>query len=246
VALGLLAGVPAWTQPLGLYQETAPWYAAVQPDTALVLETAASLVAGNDGATLLGVALWPIRRGPFQFALTWGAVFSRVGESQSWGMSDPKVYARLSLPKPAAFPARFHLEAMARLPVADAALYPYAFGGQELELMGVLDLAQGAFSLGGGRQMTEPPGGSELSSSDVPHANHFWLLLSSRRGNLLVQARGDALLFEIKDRARWILIAQMVHGDAVGLTLRLTGRAEAGPDRLLDGAIEIAFATAIR
>jgi len=30
------------------------------------------------------------------------------------------------------------------------------------------------------------------------------------------------------------------------LTLRVTGRAEAGPDRLFDGAVEIAFATAIR
>ena len=81
---------------------------------------------------------------------------------------------------------------------------------------------------------------------DVPHTNRFWLLLSRRRGDLLVQTRADALLFELEDRARWIFMAQMVHGDSQGLTLRVTGRAEAGPDRLFDGAVEIAFATAIR
>jgi hypothetical protein len=245
LGLGCLSGPPASARGLGLYQESAPWYVAVQPDTVLVFEAGATLVAGSDGATLFSVALSPIQRGPFQFAVTWGAAFSRFGESQSWGTADPKVYARARLPLPSRFPGRLFVEGVARLPVADAALFPYAFGGQELELMGVLALGS-ALTLGGGRQMTEPPSGSVLTWRDVPHANHFWASVSRHQGNLLVQARGDALLFEIKDRRRWIFAAHLVHGDPRGLTLRFTARSETGPDRLFDAAFEVAFATSLR
>jgi len=81
---------------------------------------------------------------------------------------------------------------------------------------------------------------------DVPHANHFWALLSSRRGEFFLQARGEAMVFELKGRARWLFMAQILHGDPQGLTLRFTARSEAGPDRLYDGAVEIAFATGLR
>lgn len=246
MGLSLLLGAAPGALAIGLYQEWAPWYASMHPDTVLVLETGATLVTGDDGATLFSFSLSAIQRGPFQFAASWGAVFSRFGDSQSWGMSDPKVYARLRLPLPARAGARFFIEGTARLPVAGAELFPYAFGAQDLELMGVLELLRGGLRLGGGRQMTEPPSNSDLTSMDVPHANHFWGLLSRRRGELLLQARGEAMVFELEGRARWLFMAQVLHGDPQGLTLRFTARGEAGPDRLYDGAVEIAFATGLR
>ena len=225
-------------------QEPAPWYDAAYSDTSLTLATGASAYADPERAGLFNVALSPIRRGPVHFALTWSYVFRHAASASQWGVGDPKVFARVPLVRQRT--AKLFLEAGARLPVAAADLFPYACGGQELEVLGVLAVPAWGLHLGAGRQFTEPPNDSALGTNDMPHATHAWLQLTGERGGLTAQVRADALVFELEGHARWLGEARLSRGDPQRFATRLVAKAEAGPDRLYDFAVEIGFAMRLR
>ena len=229
---------------LGLYQEPAPWYDAAYSDTSLTLATGASAYASSDHAALFHVALSTIRRGPVHFALTWSYVFLRGAPSPQWGVGDPKVFVRAPLVRRPT--VTLHAEAAARLPVATSDLFPYAGGGQELEALAVLAIPAWGLHIGAGRQFTEPPDDAPLGTSDVPHATHAWVQLSAARAGVTGQLRADALVFELEGHARWLGEARLVRGDPHQFVTRLVAKAEAGPDRLYDYAIEIGLALALR
>ncbi len=237
-----------WAQPLGalgLALQVAPWYGAAPADTTLGLATGAVYSVGAAPATLFGVGMSPIRRGRFEFAVTWGTVFLRAPQAQSWGPADPKVFARVHLLPRAANAVHGAIEAAVRLPLAAAALFPYAFGGQDVEIQAVVELTRLGLHVGGGRIFTEPPADSALDSGDVTHATHAWAQLIGRRGTFSCLVRADALIFEIEDNARCVVTAQLVHHRQGGLAAQLTAKAETGPDRIFDYAVEIGFATAL-
>ncbi len=232
---------------LGLYVEPSPWYDAAYADTTRAFGTGVSAFTGDGRATLFDFGMAPIRRGPVRIAITWNYVFQRSTASQSWGVGDPKVHARVSLPLLRRFRAGFFLEASARLPVAQAKLFPYAFGGQDITVMAVLDLAQGALHIGGGRQLTEPSSGSDLESEDVPHATQLWLQITRSRGALTGQLRADALIFDLEGRTRSIFEARLVHEpSSQRLAVRIAAKAETGPDRIFDFGAQIGFTTAMK
>ena len=151
--VALLWAAPLWA--LGLALDVAPWYDVAQADTTLGFGTSATYTVGAAPATLFGVSLSPIQRGRFDFAVTWGAVFLRAPTAQHWGPADPKVFARVQLPQ-RGMPFFAAVEAAARLPLAAEELFPYAFGGQDLEIQGLLAFAALGLHLGGGRILTEP------------------------------------------------------------------------------------------
>jgi len=231
-------------QSLGLYQEPAPWYDAAYSDTTLTLATGGSAYAGDNRAALFHVALSRLRRGPVHFALTWSYVFRRGTPSPQWGVGDPKVFARVPLLRRPA--TTVFLEAAARLPVAEADLFPYACGGQEVEILAVLAVPAWGLHVGAGRQFTEPPNDSGLGTADMPHATHAWLQLTVGGAGFTGQVRADALVFELEGHARWLGEARLLHGDPQRFVTRLVAKAEAGPDRLYDYGIEIGFATRLR
>ena len=236
-----------WGSPLaalGQALEIAPWYAVAHADTTLGLTTGAAYTVGVTPATLFGVGMSPLRRGRFEFAVTWGTVFLREPSAQSWGPADPKVFARLLLPAAAGVHAA--IEASARLPLAEAELFPYAFGGQELEVQATFAVPAMGLHLGGGRIFTEPPSGSSLAASAVPHATHAWTQFDGRRGGFAAGIRADALIFEIEDHARALFSARLAYQRPGGLVTQLSAQAEAGPDRIFDFRLEAGFATALR
>jgi hypothetical protein len=229
---------------LGLYQEPAPWYDPTFADTTLAFGTGASATTGTSRAALFHLGLAPIQRRSFRFAVTWSYVFLRSTETPAWGVGDPKVFVEAPLLRRAA--VRLSLEGAARLPASKASLFPYAFGGQELELLGILAVPALGLHLGGGRVFTEPPGDSSLTSADVPHATHAWVLLTGKAAGWTGQLRADALVFELEGHARWLYEARVLRGDPHRFVTRVAAKAEAGPDRIFDAAVEIGFVTALR
>ena len=229
---------------LGLYQEPAPWYDPTFADTTIAFGTGASVSAGPSRAALFHLGLAPIKRRSFRFGLTWSYVFLRSTSTPAWGVGDPKVFVDVPLLHRAA--ATLSLEGAARLPASKAALFPYAFGGQELELLGVLAVPAAGLHLGAGRVFTEPPGDSRITTDDVPHATHVWLLLTGRAAGWTGQLRADALIFELEGHSRWLYEARLLHGDPRRFVARVAAKAEAGPDRIFDAAVEIGFVTALR
>ena len=232
---------------IGLYVEPAPWYDAAYVDTTLAFVTGVTAFTGDGRATLFDLGMNPIRRGPVRLAITWNYVFQRSTAIQTWGVGDPKIHARVSLPLLRRIRTGFFLEAAARLPVAQAELFPYAFGGQDIAVMAVFDLGHGALTFAAGRQFTEPPSDSDLRSEDVPHATQLWLQVSHPLGALTGQLRVDGLLFDLESHRRMVVEARLVHAPtSKRLSLRFAAKAEIGPDRIFDFGAQIGFIALVK
>jgi hypothetical protein len=176
-------------------------------------------------------------------------VFLRSTTSDDFGAGDPKLFARLRLPFPRRWPVEFSVDAAARLPMADARLFPYALGAQDLEFsVAVAAAAPRWLAAGCGRILTEPPSGSAIGTSDVPHATHLWLVLSARRGRLVGALHADGLVYELQGEGRAVLGASLAHRRPRGFAAVLLADVEVGEasNRVFDYALSLRFAIALR
>lgn len=240
-----LAGV---AQGRGLYLEFPPWYSPALADTNLTFGAGMVYVRADTQAVLFPVVLTPIRRGPLRFAATWSYVSVRTVEGRVFGFGDPKVFARLRLAGAPDAAAVLFVEGAARLPTAQPKLFPFATGGQEVELAGTLGVPRlQGLHVGGGGIWTEPPGHSSLQRRDLPHAVHAWALVSHARPTWAATLREDEL---------WMHGGTRRSGLEASVTMRTPGalrvsagfRLEMGPrrERVVDRAVSLRFATSLR
>jgi hypothetical protein len=174
-----------------------PWQEPALADTALALEFGITSATGDTSGTLFEAALAPVRRGPLRLGFGWDFIWVRTGATQEFGFGDPKVFARLRVLGGIESPVVFHAEGSARLPTAKAKLFPFASGGQEIELAGTLSVGRARHSyIGAGYIWSEPPGGSALRASDVPHALHVYAAAAVRAGSWVLRSRADAFRME--------------------------------------------------
>jgi hypothetical protein len=222
----------------------------VLPDTAVVLGFAVTRVQGDAPATLFTARFSSVRRGPAEFAASWSTVFKRTPDSQPSGAGDPKLFLRLQLPFPKDWPVRFHLEFAARVPTSSPDLYPYATGGQDLEIMGSA-VTRGVVraAAGFGRILANPPSGSTLGESDVPDASHAWALLAHGIGPVVLAARVDGLLYDLEEQGRGIVTGSLSYQQRPnGLVVAFEWAMEFGgaENRVFDRAPTLRFAIPLR
>lgn len=230
----------------GPVRDDAPWYSPSPPDTVLRLAFAATYVPSPTTGTVFQGALGPWRRGPFRLAATWSYVSVRDTSGEAFGFGDPKLFARVRLAGRDSSWARLYVEGGARIPTAPAKLFPFAYGGQELDLQGVAAFgSRNLLLLGGGGSWTEP--GKGMRSSDVPHSVRAWAQCSRRTGAWVAQVRGDYWDLEGGGR-REAVEAGVSYFEADGLRITAAGGAEIGPDadRALDSFVHLRFAMRLR
>lgn len=214
----------------------------------LALELGCTATAGDTTAFLLQTALAPVRRGPLRLAFTWSYAAVRGSAGQEFGFGDPRVYMQLRLAGGTESPARLAVEGMARIPTADAGLFPYATGGQELELSGSLTLGRArGILLGGGYVWSEPPADSGLGTTDVPHAAHAFAALTRRLADWALRVRGDGLWME-EHRARAQVEFSVSRWSGTGLRPGLAAGVEVGgrAERVADAWGTLRFAMPLR
>lgn len=217
-------------------------------DTIPALELGFTVTDGDTSAFLLQSALAPVRRGPLRLAFTWEFVSIRTAAGREFGFGDPHVYARLRLAGGPGSRASLAVEGAARIPTAAAELFPYASGGQEIELFGTLGLGPArAVLVGGGHLWTEPPAGAALTAADLPHAEHAFLVLTRRFSTWAVRLRGDALWLE-QGGSRAQVELSLARWGGTGLRPTLAVGAELGPeaDRVADALATLRFAMPLR
>jgi hypothetical protein len=202
---------------------------------------------GDTQAALFPIIVGPFRRGPLRFAATWGYTSVHTQGVHSFGLSDPKFFGRLRLAGSPEGRIVVHVEGAARLPTAKAKLYPFAFGGQDLELLGSIGLPRAHAHAGFGHIWTEPPHGSSLRPSDVPHATHAWVVGWRDWRMWTLVARDDMLWLEGSGRRNVLQLGIAVR-PAHGLRATAGAELELGPerDRVLDRAFSLRFATSLR
>ena len=166
---------------------------------------------------------------------------------------DLKIYGRYRLPvfrdSTDVAPPSIWVEGFARVQVSDPELYPFATGGQEIELSMVAGWPRAAQSiLGVGRIWSEPPSGGQLHWSDVPHSTHVWLQARSTLQSFDFQVRGDVFLFEIKDKGRTVLTGSVTHRSVRGFHVTLDFAVEVGDqdERVFNQLVSLRFATRLR
>ena len=228
-------------------RDDAPWYSPSPGDSVLSLAFGATYVPSPQAGTVFHAALAPWRRGPFRLAVTWSYVSTRGANGEAFGFGDPKMFARLRLAGGDSTAARFYAEGAARIPTASAKLFPFAYGGQELDLQGVLALGRGRNQVlcGGGGSWTEPSEG--MSSSDVPHSVRGWGQLGRRGQRWAAHVRGDYWRME-GDARRTAVEAGVTRFETSGMRLTVAGGVEVGPraDRAIDSFVHLRFATRLR
>lgn len=242
-ALFAVGAVPA-AEGRGLFLEEPPWHRPALADTVLALELGCIATTGDTTAFLLQSALGPVRRGPLRLAFTWPFVSVRTAAGQEFGFGDPLVYAQLRLAGGPGSRAALAVEGRARIPTAPAALFPYATGGQEIELGGTLGLgaARGVLC-GGGYIWSEPPAVGHLGAADVPHASHAFVALAHRLAAWAVRLRGDSLWMETGS-TRTQLELSVARWSGSGLRPTLACGVEVGPgaERVADAYGTLRFA----
>jgi len=232
----------------GLFLETAPWHGVAAADTVLGIAAGVWVATGDTSAVLFPVAIAPIRRGPLRLALAWSAVSVRTAEQQVFGFGDPKLFARLRLAGGEGGIVRVHAEGAARIPTASPKLFPFASGGQELELAGSVEAgARGVLRTGIGRIWTEPGVGGGFQRSDVPHATHAWFGVAPHRGRIATLVRADGLWMQ-GGGTRGLFQGVIAYTGANGLRLEVRGGAEAGArdNRVLDALFGLRFVMPLR
>lgn len=230
----------------GPVRDDAPWYAPSAGDSILSLAFGATHVPSPRTGTVFHAALAPWRRGPFRMAATWSYVSVRGPNGQAFGFGDPKVFARLRLAGNDSTRARFYAEGAARIPTASAKLFPFAYGGQELDLQGVLAAgSRNTAHFGGGGSWTEPAKG--MLRGDVPHAVRAWAQFVRRGSRWSLQVRGDYWRMEGGAR-RQAIEGGVTRFESNGLRITVAGGAEVGPraDRALESFVHLRFATRLR
>ncbi len=198
-------------------------------------------------AAVFQTALAPWRKGPLRLGATWSFVSVRSPNGEASGFGDPKFFARLRLAGRDSTLARLFVEGAARLPTASAKLFPYAFGGQELELWGVVAFGAPSLALflGGGGSWTEPSAG--LSHAQVPHATRAWAQLARRATNWGTRLRSDFDWFD-GGATRAGIVASVTHFATAGIRATVAGGVEAGPrrDRAAESFVQLRFAVPLR
>jgi len=238
----------------GIYYEPAPWYSSAFYDTLLSLEAGVTYAEADTHDTVLfPLALSTVQRGPVQFAGRWSYISMRGDSGHRTDFADLKVYARYRIPvfqdsTDARRPSLW-VESSARIGLSRPEMFPFATGGQELELLGVFGWPRLANAiLGAGRIWSEPPSGSALKSIDVPHATHVFLQARAVRGTYDFQARGDAYIYEVKGERRGVFSAAVTRRSAYGfhMTLEYSLESSAGGERIFNHLLALRFATRLR
>ncbi len=232
----------------GLFLETAPWHGVAAADTVLGIAAGVWVVTGDTSAVLFPLAIAPLRRGPLRFAPMWSAVSVRTSRQRAFGFGDPKLFARVRVAGAEGGAIRLHAEGAARIPTASAKLFPFASGGQELELAASVEAgSQGVLRTGVGRIWSEPGAGSGIRRHDVPHATHAWFGLAPRRGRVTTLARADALWMR-GGGTRGLFQGVIAYTGTNGLRLEVRGGAEAGSrdHRVLDALFGLRFVMPLR
>jgi hypothetical protein len=232
----------------GVYLETAPWQGVAIADTVLGFSAGMVVATGDTSAVLFPVAFSPIRRGPLRVGLTWSAQSVRTAEQRVFGFGDPKLFVRLRVAGTPGGPLRFYTEGAVRIPTATAKLFPYANGGQELELAASFEAgSDGWLRGGGGRIWTEPGAGGGVAQSDVPHAIHGWAGFAPRLGRIATLLRADGLWFD-NGETRGLFQGIIAYTGTNGLRFEARGGAEAGGRdvRVLDALFGVRFVMALR
>jgi hypothetical protein len=230
----------------GPVRDDAPWYSPAPPDSVLRLAFGATYVPSPTTGTVFQGALGPWRRGPFRLAATWSYVYVRSTDGEAFGFGDPKLFARLRLAGRDSTWARLYVEGGARIPTASAKLFPFAYGGQELDLQGVVAFGRRThLILGGGGSWTEP--GKGMQSSDVPHSVRGWAQCGHVGDVWAAQLRGD--YWDLEDGGRREAVeGGVTYIEPDGLRITVAGGAEIGPeaDRALDSFVHLRFAMRLR
>lgn len=232
----------------GLFLETPPWQGVAAADTVLGITAGVLIASGDTSAVLFPAGIAPIRRGPLRLAATWSAVSVRTAGQQVFGFGDPKLFVRLRLAGVPRGAFRIFAEGAARIPTASPKLFPFASGGQELELAASFEVGgHGMLRGGAGRMWTEPGAGSDVGRSDVPHATHVWAGIAPTRGRVAVLLRGDALFFG-DGESRGLFQGVIAYTGANGLRCEARGGAEAGRRdvRVLDALLCLRFVMPLR
>ena len=238
----------------GIYGEPAPWYSSAFSDTLLSLEAAVSYAAADTHDTVyFPFALSTIYRGPVQFAGRWSYISMRGANQHRADFGDLKIYGRYRIPvfsdSTDAQRLQLWVESSARIGIGKPQLFPFATGGQEIELLGVLAWPRLANAvLGVGRNWSEPPSGSSLSSTDVPHSTRIFLQARATRGSYDLQVRGDAYLYEVKDVRRGVFVGSITRRSVRGfhVTLEYGFESSARPERIFNQLLSLRFATRLR
>jgi hypothetical protein len=200
---------------------------------------------------MFGVEAAPLRYRAFEFAARWSYIVLRDDVEHRFAFGDPKLYARVRFPAPRdSIPSQpgftAAIELSARLPTAQASMFPFASGAQEIELQGVIGWARHPWTfLGAGYIWTEPPSGSNIDSEDVPHSTHVWLHVAPRFGRTTVEVRADVFLFELQGRSRSVYTGRVARAAAAGFDLAFDVSVEGSPDdtRIFDVLAAVRFAT---
>ena len=247
-----VAGVPGVGAGLGLHYEPAPWYAPpLRGDTTAVADTATVVDADSQSVVMFGLEAAPLRYRAFEFAARWSYIVLRDDVEHHFAFGDPKLYARIRFPAPRdSIPSQpgftAAIELSARLPTAQASMFPFASGAQEIEAQGVIGWAGNPWTfLGAGRIWTEPPSGSSIDSHDVPHSTHVWLHVAPRFGRTTVEVRADVFVFQLQGKSRSVYTGRVSHASAAGFDLALDVSVEGSPDdtRVFDVLAALRFAT---
>lgn len=199
-------------------------------------------------ATVFSAALAPWRYGPLRVAATWSFVSVRAAAGQSFGLGDPKVYARLRAIGHDTTAVRAWFDLVARIPTAQAKLFPFAWGGQEIEAGAGLALGRPLVAqFGVAHAWTEPGAGTAVTRADLPHAVRAFALGRGRRRDWVLQARFDQLWMEPAAR-RSVLEMGLTRRETLGVDMTVAGALELGPrrDRAVDSWLHLRFATRLR
>jgi hypothetical protein len=198
---------------------------------------------------VFSAALAPWRYGPLRVAATWSYVsVRRDPEGQAFGFGDPKIYARLRAVGRDTTAVRAWLDGAARISTAQAKLFPYAWGGQEIELGASMALGLPTVTqFGVTYSWTEPGTGTTVTRADLPHALHAFALGRHDFQGWVAQARFDQLWME-DGAQRSILEAGVTRREILGIDITAAGALELGPrdERAVDSWLHLRFATRLR
>jgi hypothetical protein len=198
-------------------------------------------------ASVFGISLAPFRKGPLRLAASWSFVSVRGPDGEAFGFGDPKFFARMVVAGNDSSALHASVEGMARLPTASAKLFPYAFGGQEIELWGVAGIGGRYRRLTSGvaRSWTEPSPG--LSASEVPKSVRAFAQMTWRPYPWAARLRTDAWWMDGGTR-RNAADAELTHFSTQGFAATIAGSVEFGPqaDRAIDSSLGLRFAMRLR
>lgn len=237
---------PAWAR--GPFYEPVPWFAPEFTDTTLVLSFGIETVPSPRTGTLVQAALAPWRFGPLRMAATWNFAAVRSDDGEAYGFGDPHLYARFRIAGNDSSTWRLWIDANARIPTAQSKLFPFAWGGQEIEAgASVTRVKRVALTAGLWHSWTEPGKGDLVRQSDLPHAVRLAFAVRVLRGDWVPHARLDQSWMDDDSQRHWIE-AGITRLQPRGIHVTLLGGAEFGERdaRAADSWLHLRFATRIR